>query len=162
RDPAQAACQDRRLNRVRRNLRCASPRSSHPASPVHVMLRRTHRREAKARGQRVTDLENGQPCPACAARGCTLSGATDACPASKAAIEGHPALGQHCCPNAPCQILPRRTRLVHARTRESFPFVATTLVSQARTGPRSRPPRNGIARRSLWLAPASAKNAQGR
>jgi len=51
------------------------------------MLQRTHHHEASARGQRVTDLEKGQPCPARRRPWPFLLGATDACPASKAATE---------------------------------------------------------------------------
>src|SRR5262249_50256900 len=43
---------------------------------------------------------------------------------------GHLLLGQHCCPNRPCQILPRHTRLVHAGTGKSIPFVAAALHNQ--------------------------------
>jgi hypothetical protein len=109
------------------------------------MLQRTqHRREASARGGRVTDLEKGQPCPACRRRGCSLSGATDVWPPQRPPPRPPP-LGQHCCPNGPCQILPRRTRLVHDGIAKSFPFVAATHLDQARTGPRSRQPRNAVA-----------------
>src|SRR5215471_1924121 len=67
-------------------------------------------------------------------------------PPVKAATEATAPLGQHCCPNGPCQILPRHTRLVHASLRKTLPFVAAGHRTQARRGPRARHARNGVAR----------------
>src|SRR5262245_46512716 len=66
-----------------------------------------------------------------------------------------PLLGQHYCPNRPCQILPRRTRLVHAGIAKIFPFVAPWLLNQARTRPPLANRRNGVAPPAVgeWTSP---------
>ena len=56
-----------------------------------------------------------------------------------------PLLGQQCCPNRPCQILPRHTRLVHAGIGRTFRFVAAAPSHQARRGPRAAAWRNAVA-----------------
>jgi hypothetical protein len=72
-------------------------------------------------------------------------GATDISPAFKGRHRGRHLLGQYYCPNAPCQILHRHTRLVHAGIGWTFRFVAAAPSYQARRGPRAGRGRNAVA-----------------
>src|SRR5262245_41863559 len=69
-----------------------------------------------------------------------------------------PLLGQHCCPNRPCQILPRRTRLVHVGIAKILPFVASWLLDQARTGPPWADRSNGVAPPAVGKRKCPPKN----
>ncbi len=119
--------------------------SSCPAGEAHH-LRRTRLLRCAAqerRGQRATDLEKGslaRPSPPWL----LPLGATDVSPSLKAGTVP-PLLGQQCCPNRPCQILPRHTRLVYAGFTRTFRFVAAALPDQARRGPRAAAWRNAVA-----------------
>ena len=66
-------------------------------------------------------------------------------PACKGRHRGRQLLGQHYCPNRPCQILPGHTRLVHAGIGRTFRFVAAVPSYQARRGPRADAWRNAVA-----------------
>ena len=101
------------------------------------------RRRRAPRSTRNRSRE-GQPCPAVAAVAAPV-GRHRCQPRVQRPAPGHQLLGQHCCPNRPCQILPRHTRLVHAGFGRTFRFVAAAPSYQARRGPRAGRGRNAVA-----------------
>ena len=118
-------------------------------------LRRTHlvRSAQRPCGPRTTALEEGQPCPVSCRRGCSRWAPPMSAPPGRPP-PWPPLLGQQCCPNRPCQILHRHTRLVHAGMAGTFRFVAAAPRQQARRGPRAPRSRNAVARAAIAETPA--------
>src|SRR6476646_9816698 len=109
-----------------------------------------------ARGQRVTDLEKGQPVRRCRRPWLHLSGRHRCLPCDlRAATRARQPLGQYYCPNGPCQILPCRTRLVHAELSEIFRFIAAVTAGQQERLSTPILPRNPIAPWALSDPPGS-------
>src|SRR6476620_12080997 len=100
----------------------------------------------RARGQRVTDLEKEQPVRRCRRPWLHLFGRHRCLPCDlRAATRARQPLGQYYCPNGPCQILPCRTRLVHAGLSEIFRFIAAVTAGRQERLPTPILPRNPIA-----------------
>ena len=128
--------------------RAASGKSSAALLLAHLILPRRRARRFGvpassarlcARGQRATDLEKGQPVRRCRRPWLHLFGRHRCLPRDlRAATRARQPLGQHYCPNGPCQILPCRTRLVHAGLSEILRFIAA-VVEEQQDKPRRAP-----------------------